>query len=498
MVTTKADKRKSRYASAKRTVEDHDKGFTPNTFDANGMDVLRIDSKGTQNLDILPSVAGKNNPHVDEGELCYACTYWVHPRLGPNNEWFTCNRRTFGKSAKCYACEKRAKLAKKGDEDDEPEIEALKTSERQLFYLKHKNGDEPKKTQIFDVAYYGKGQGFGEMLANNIDAMEEDDERLNFFHLSGGATLKAKFKGDKFKGKTYYKPSHMEFVARKKDYPESILDKLAPLDSLIKEADYDEMKAAIEGEEDEDDKKGRKKRKKKGKPRDEEDEEEEDEQDEDEEEDDEEDEESDEEEEEGDSETTADDLGIEVGSTVKHKKLGKCEVVHVSGDGTSLRLKDEDGEVHRAIPPETCKLLETEEEEDEDEDESPKKKGKKKVKKKTKRARDEEDEDEEEEEDEEEDSSDDEEEEEEEDEEEDEEEEEEKPKKKTKKKVKKKVKKTKKKSAKDEDEEDEDEEEDEEEEEDEIPFEEQDEEEDEDEEEEEDEKPRKKKKKARK
>lgn len=58
---------------------------------------------------------------------------------------------------------------------------------------------------------------------------------------------------------------------------------------------------------------------------------------------------------------------IEVGSTVKHKKYGTCEVVKVNKDG-SLNLKDEDDDEYKKVPADKCELVEDDEDEDDKKD----------------------------------------------------------------------------------------------------------------------------------
>ena len=59
----------------------------------------------------------------------------------------------------------------------------------------------------------------------------------------------------------------------------------------------------------------------------------------------------------GKKQKTAKECGIAVGNKVKHTELGVCEVTHISGDGTSLKLKDRSGEVHMAMAPEDCTVI---------------------------------------------------------------------------------------------------------------------------------------------
>jgi hypothetical protein len=49
---------------------------------------------------------------------------------------------------------------------------------------------------------------------------------------------------------------------------------------------------------------------------------------------------------------TAQDKGLKTAYKVDHPKFGICTIVHVSADGTSLKVKDVDGVVHSAVRPE--------------------------------------------------------------------------------------------------------------------------------------------------
>lgn len=56
----------------------------------------------------------------------------------------------------------------------------------------------------------------------------------------------------------------------------------------------------------------------------------------------------------GKKQKTAKECGITLGMKVQHSEHGVCEVTHISGDGTSLKLKDKSGEVHMGQGPEDC------------------------------------------------------------------------------------------------------------------------------------------------
>jgi hypothetical protein len=65
---------------------------------------------GVYVMDVIMAAAGANHPLVVMGklkpdQLTHICWVYVHKGLGPNNDWFICMARTYGKP--CFACEHR-------------------------------------------------------------------------------------------------------------------------------------------------------------------------------------------------------------------------------------------------------------------------------------------------------------------------------------------------------------------------------------------------------
>lgn len=356
------EKREMRYSSAKDRASKHAKGFVINSIDVpKGVELFSFRKAGKYRLDILPYEVGDGNKFADEGMMHYERTYYTHNGIGPDSLKYCCLRKTFKKA--CPICEHINQLQKDGADWDT--IKEMAPKERQLFNVIDL-AEKEKGVQIFEFNYHQ----FGKIL----DAMMEDEEDNydGFFHLDGGKTLKITVVEDSYAGRTFYKPTNIEMVSRA-DYDESIMEKVICLDGLPKEVDYDELKTVFlqspsaNGEEDEEEPK----KKKKAKASDEDEEEEpEDEEVDDDEEAEEEPEEDDDEEEA--KEKTAEDLGLEEGDMVFYKGL-ECEIIKVSGDGTSLTIKDDDGEVYKAIDPndvEKPDVKDDDDEEPEDEEES--------------------------------------------------------------------------------------------------------------------------------
>lgn len=81
-------------------------------------------------------------------------------------------------------------------------------------------------------------------------------------------------------------------------------------------------------------------------------------------------------------EKTAKECGITLGMKVQHEEHGVCEVTHISGDGTSLKLKDKSGEIHMGQAPEECTPIKKEATKPAKKEEKPAKKEEKKPAKK--------------------------------------------------------------------------------------------------------------------
>jgi hypothetical protein len=396
MAKTKRQKEKKarQYADTKKALEKMDSFASTCVKRPEGMEYFSP-HKGVNTFDVLPYSVGEGNPNAEEGRLHFERTYFVHRNVGPDQSMKCCLRKTFGED--CPICEDLAKRRRKTlSKEDEKVLKESEPKQRQLWLVREydKSGD-PGDVLLFDFSYHN----FGKQLREKIQTKEKYQ---SFFHLEGGKKLEVKFIEDSMgeKGRPFKKATNIEMEDRD-DLDEDLLDELPCLDDLLIKPDYDELKkewlqesdedddedededSDEDDDEDEDEDEPKKKKTKKSKPKDEDGDEDEDE---------------DEEEDEDDEEPTAKELGIKVGSVVKHKKHGICRVAHVSGDGSSLRLVDNDDEdddtiIARGVAPSEVKLLKgktksKKDEDDEDDDDEPK------VKKTKKKAKSDDDEDE--------------------------------------------------------------------------------------------------------
>jgi hypothetical protein len=312
--------------------------------------LFQLDKPGIRRIDILSYKVGKGNPWAKQGEKHYERTFWTHVNVGPDGKRYVCPAKTVNK--RCPICEEWNALQRTGDEDLSEEelkkkINSLAPKERQLFNVIDVEARD-KGVQIWDFSYHL----FGKLLDAELKNADEDEDFAFFCDLADGYTLKLGVGEKSFMGRQFREVETISFKARK-DYPEEILDDLHCLDDLLIIQPYDKLKALfhqIEVTDDDDDddepeeKPRRSRREKEPEP-------------------------DDEPEPEPKKESTADDYGLEEGDMVSFNDR-KCEIVRISGDGTSITLEDEKGRKKRGVDPADCvKIKEEKEEEPEPEPE---------------------------------------------------------------------------------------------------------------------------------
>lgn len=345
------EKQKARRTNAKKVAEQQQGGFQPAWLKKlpNGVNMMRFKEEKVYKLDNIPFIAGKENPNADEGMEHFERTVYTHSGIGLDpRAHYLCPLMASkeGKAKKlrpCPICEHAQKLMTGGAPKEE--TDAFRPKKRQLFMFLDTR-DREKGVQLHEGPYFF---GLGQLIDRKMDALDEDSPKINWWTYDEGMTLHVSVKKESFKGQSYMKPVDLEIEPRSKQYDAKLLDKGCCLDELIKELPYDDLSEIFKQTGSADDEAEDKEEK------------------------------SDRDDADGDSdettstnsdETTAEDRGIRNGSRVKHKKFGECDVVHVSKDGTSLKLEDDDGEVHSAVAPADCKLLD-EEDDSGDEDEKP-------------------------------------------------------------------------------------------------------------------------------
>ena len=197
-----------------------------------------VDTKVT--MDMLPYLVTSES-HPDKTLGAEKGVYWlmrpfkVHKDVGVQDERVVC-LSSVGK--KCPICEYRAKLIKKNG--DPEEIKSLRPSERILLPVIIRRIDEDvkreKTVQVMDQSHFLFSKEFEQQLG--------DDERFDTYALpEQGCSVRVIFGAGQFGGgKPFPKPTRFDFVERKTQYNESILDNVPKLDELLIIYTYNELK----------------------------------------------------------------------------------------------------------------------------------------------------------------------------------------------------------------------------------------------------------------
>lgn len=325
---------------------------------------------GTHSLDFMPYLAGKGNPQADEGFPHFEREFTDHriPTPDGKSAAYLCLWSNFKKP--CPVC----KVVNSNSTDEELK-KSMKGKLRHLWLVNDKPGDETNKLKVFPSNHYNRGQGFGEMM---VDAINSVSKYSDFSDLEKGMTLQLTVKEQSFgAGLKYNAVTRIDFLPRDYSYPEEMMDNAPCLDSclveqsasflekLLNQEVADDEPGEIEEQEETlpptrkhtrdlfDDEVKPTSVNKKVNPKEPEPED-------------------------TDDETNeAKEAGITKGCTVDHEEYGTCEVVHVSGDGTSLKLKDAKGKVWNGVDPADCEVIDQGQEDEDEEIPPPKKPAKK-------------------------------------------------------------------------------------------------------------------------
>ncbi len=229
------------------------------------VDIFNAEADTKVEIDIMPYLVKiSNHPDKDDNsETAIKGSYWykrpfkIHRSVGVNNDAIVCPK-SIGK--RCPICEHQDMLRKK-DNADENEIKSLRASDRNLYAIKIKKVDGKKfknsKVHLFDFSDYLFQEKFEEQLSDK-------DEFETFPDHKEGSTLDIRFVEETLNKNKYAAPSRFDFITRKKQYSDDVLDEIPNLDNCFTVLSYDELKAKF-FEIDTDDGDGKKKKDKKGK-----------------------------------------------------------------------------------------------------------------------------------------------------------------------------------------------------------------------------------------
>jgi hypothetical protein len=183
-------------------------------------------------IDIIPYVVGANptNAKVRQGDIAYSAEYFVHRKIGPNEDRVLCPAKNFNKP--CPICEDRKVLAdERGYEDQD--VKDLKPS-RQVLYnvvVYDTNDEERKGVQVWMVAHW-----YFEKYIDDLAKASRGRGKVNFASADVGKRIEFKRTGKD----TVTYTAH-QFVDRDYKISDEILDSTYCLEDLVNILTYDEL-----------------------------------------------------------------------------------------------------------------------------------------------------------------------------------------------------------------------------------------------------------------
>ena len=205
-------------------------------------------------MDVIPfEVTSKNHPgfsklQVYEGNYRedYAMTYFAHKKIGPGGKaTVPCPEMNWGKP--CPICEERKRLLdEKIHEWDDDELAPYKWKSRTALTLRDVN-DGTKKLFDYPTAWFLKNLLNKSKRVRGAESqvcmsdLSKDGYSISFYAEEGQYKTK---KGDPTPGEV----KDIEFIKRKEDLDESLIDEAYKVDKYMNVFSYEELEAIMHGE----------------------------------------------------------------------------------------------------------------------------------------------------------------------------------------------------------------------------------------------------------
>lgn len=209
--------------------------------------------EGKHYIDVIPYIAGKNNPKVKEGRPAHTLDIWVHYNIGPNGLPFVCLAKNYNQP--CPVCDYRNEL-KNSEEADEDIIKQFLPKRRTIYNIicYDNNKEEEKGIQIWDVSHFFFEQKVASIAERPrqggfVNWPDPDEGKQVMFERKGTGANNTQFLGHAFTDRDY-------------TIPDEVLEESYCLDDLVAIPDYDELNNILKGGSKKEDKKEEKEEKK--------------------------------------------------------------------------------------------------------------------------------------------------------------------------------------------------------------------------------------------
>jgi hypothetical protein len=193
-----------------------------------------VATEGDHLIDIVPYLAGTQDPKLDEGKRAYMVDVYVHQKVGVNEDSILCPSSNYrGKEYSCPICEYQAKMrqSKQFSDDD---IKELKPKRRVLYnVICYDNTEqEAKGVQVWEASYHLTENEILAIARNRRGgghvpfADPDEGKSISFFREGKGASTR-------YKG--------YQFVEREEPISDEDLDAAYCLDELLDVKNYEEI-----------------------------------------------------------------------------------------------------------------------------------------------------------------------------------------------------------------------------------------------------------------
>jgi len=210
--------------------------------------------KGNNLLDIIPfEIKSSNYPKKDKGRIAYHLFINVHRFVGPGEQHnFVCLTQ-YGK--KCPVCEFLQANKSKLSED---EAKKLKPKQR-VYYnvIVLTDNIKNKKISLLESSYFEFESKLKEEFQYKLN---ENNGIVPFSDPEEGLSVMVRGSERVFLGRTSIEPKKFDFVERKNQHSENIIDEAVSFDEFLNVLSYEEMFSLFHGvgeiedvEEDDDD-----------------------------------------------------------------------------------------------------------------------------------------------------------------------------------------------------------------------------------------------------
>lgn len=214
-----------------------------------GVEMFKPDA-GSHKVDVMPFLAGKDNPGAGEGYEYFQRKVKIHqiPAPGGSVRKILC-RNSIDLNKKCAVCECR-----EDKKDDEKLFKDLRPKDRVIYLVNDRPGKKDVKWKVFEHHAKNRGVGLAELMLDQLNKLLDKGIKRPF-GLASGYNVVFTVKSQSMEGGSKYNAvTRVDLEKRDYDYPDELLDEAPCLDEMLPDPGYDEVWSLLDpGHLDEDD-----------------------------------------------------------------------------------------------------------------------------------------------------------------------------------------------------------------------------------------------------